>query len=340
MRNLVNALFASICMVTVFSAVSFAEKGLAVKNVRYFSYAGFTRIVFEIEATAPYVIAKSADGRNVILRAYEGVLIVSSPLPTIKDGAVSGIELKDEDGSRFILIHLDAAAAEVKDFVLRGPDRIVLDIMKGGSSAPSKATMRQESIVLDAGHGGAKDAGIVTGRGVEKTLTLEWAHTLKKLLKKKELPFNPVLTREKDQSLSFNDRAGIANASGAAVFVSLHAAPGGGVRVFLHDPEDEPSTRVPSSRSDFLGFEAESEHQEMLWLRQQAAHAQESGALGRLIVGQLGGKGGPDPIQAPLAALRPVASAAVLVEIGTEADTARALETIGKGIERYVRERR
>lgn len=339
MRNLVNAFCASICMVAVLSTLSFAEKGLAVKTVRYFSYAGFTRIVFEIEATAPYVIAKSADGRNVMLRAYEGVLTATAPLPTIKDGAVAGIELKDEEGSRYILIHLDAAAAEVKDFVLRGPDRIVLDIMKGGT-VPSKAAVRQESIVLDAGHGGAKDAGIVSGRGVEKTLTLEWAHALRKLLKKKELPFNPVVTREKDQPLSFNDRAGIANASGAAVFVSLHAAPGRNVRVFLLDPEDEPFIRTPSSRSDFLGFEAESEHQEMLWMRQQAAYAQESGLLGRLIVGQLEGKGGPDPIQAPLAALRPVAAAAVVVEIGTEVDAGRVLEAIGRGIERYVRERR
>lgn len=332
-------LFCFLAMV-VQPGASFAEKGLTIKTVRYFTYAGFTRIVFEIEATAPYVIAKSADGRNVMLRAYEGVLNASSPIPAIKDGAVAGMELKDEEGNRYILIHLDAAASEVKDFVLRGPDRIVLDIMKGTTAVPTQPAGRQASVVLDAGHGGARDTGIVTARGVEKTVTLAWAQALGKLLKKKDSPIVPVLTREKDQALSFNDRAGIANAAGAVVFVSLHLAAGRDIHVFLPDPADEQPARTSSGRPDFLGYETESGQQEMLWYRQQAAYVQESGMLGRLIFENLNEMTAQGPVQAPLAALRPVAAASVLIEIGTETDAARALDAIARGIERYVRERR
>jgi hypothetical protein len=39
------------------------EKGLTVKGVRYSTYAAFTRIVFEVEAAAPYVVTRSQDGK-------------------------------------------------------------------------------------------------------------------------------------------------------------------------------------------------------------------------------------------------------------------------------------
>ena len=54
-------------------------------------------------------------------------------------------------------------------------------------------------------------------------------------------------------------------------------------------------------RRDFLGFEAGSEQQNF-WGRQQAAHARESGALGRILARQLAGNATAEPVQAPLAA--------------------------------------
>lgn len=339
MRTPVKIVF--LCLLALVAAASFAaDKGLTVKGVRFFTYGTFTRIVFEVEAAAPYVLTKTADGRSLMLTAYEGPLAAPSQMPAIRDGVVSGMELKAMEGRPFIIIYLDLAAGEVKDFVLRSPDRIVLDIMKGAPAAPPQPAGpgKQVTVVLDPGHGG-KDTGIVTPKGVEKTLTLEWALAVKKHLKKKDSVLNPALTREKDQPLSLNDRAAAANAAGAAVFVSIHAAPGSDVRVYILDPSDEPVSRAPSGRSDFLGFEAESGQQEMLWQRQQAAHAQESGLLGRMIAQQFEGRGGPEPVQAPVAVLKPVDAAAVVVEIGAEADGLRAAEAIARGIEQHVRQK-
>jgi N-acetylmuramoyl-L-alanine amidase len=340
MRTLIKIVL--IGMLTLVPAASFAaDKGLTVKGVRFFTYGTFTRIVFEIEAAAPYVLTKTADGRSIMLSAYEGPLAAPPQMPAIRDGVVAGMELKESEGRFFILVHLDLAAGEVKDFVLRGPDRIVLDVMKGVPAAPLPIVPgRQVTVVLDPGHGGPKDMGIVTSRGVEKALTLEWALAVKKHLKKTDPALSPVLTREKDQPLSLSDRAAAANTQGAAVFVSIHAAPGSEVRVYILDPSDEPGSRVPAGRSDFLGFEAESGQQEMLWQRQQAAHAQESGSLGRMIAQHFEGRGGPEPVQAPVAALKPVDAAAVVVEIGTESDGSWAAEAVAKGIEQYVRQKR
>jgi N-acetylmuramoyl-L-alanine amidase len=318
-----------------------AEKGLTVKGVRYFSYAAFTRIVFEIEAAAPYVLTRTAEGRMLLFSAYEGPFTLKAQLPVIHDGVVSGIESKEESGRNVVFIRLDTAAGEVKDFVLRGPDRIVLDIARGAApSVPAVAADKPVVVVLDAGHGG-RDTGIVTARGQEKSLTLELAHAVRKILQKNS-HLKVVLTREKDQALSLDERAGIANAAGATFVVSIHAATGAAERVYILDPDDDLAGQeeVRTASRDFLSFEAGSEEQEKLWGRQQAGHAKESGGFGRRLARQLEGGEGAEPVQAPIAGLKAMDAAAVMVEIGMEQDRAKAAEAIAKGIEQYARENR
>lgn len=333
-----------LCLLVLLQPAFSVENGLSVKRVRYFSYASFTRIVFEIEAAAPYVLTKNADGRAVLFTAYDGPLVLKSPLPALRDGVVNGMETKEEAGRFCVVIGLDAAAGEVKDFVLRGPDRIVLDIARGGSreqpaadpvpSVPEERTV----VVLDPGHGG-KDSGIVTGRGQEKSVALDIAFAIKKILQK-----NPrlkvLLTRERDHAATLDERAASANAAGAHIFVAVHTAPGPGLSVFIQDPDEDIGGRATRSAArDFLSFASRNERQEKLWGRQQAAHAKESGALGRTIAGRLRGKDS-EPVQAPIAGLRAVNAAAALVEVGMEVNRARAAEAVARGIEHHVRENR
>ncbi|HSA78218.1 MAG TPA: N-acetylmuramoyl-L-alanine amidase, partial [Nitrospirota bacterium] len=293
-----------------------AEKGLTVKGVRYFSYAAFTRIVFELETAAPYILTRTTDGRTLIFSAYEGPFALKAQLPAIRDGVVNGIETKEDARRNVVLIHLDSASGEVKDFVLRGPDRIVLDIARGAASsaasppapppAPAIADTAAVVVVLDAGHGG-RDTGIMTTQGQEKALTLDLAHAVRKILQKSG-HFKVLLTREKDQALSLDERAGFANAAGTAIFVSIHAATGVAGRVFILDPDDDlagqQTTRTASR--DFLSFEAGSEEQEKLWDRQQAVHAKESGFFGRRLARQLEGRDDAEPVQAPIAGLKAI----------------------------------
>jgi N-acetylmuramoyl-L-alanine amidase len=190
--------------------------------------------------------------------------------------------------------------------------------------------------VLDPGHGG-KDTGIASAQGLEKALTLDLALKIRKILQK-----NPhlkvVLTREKDQTLTLDERAAAANAAGAAVLVSFHGAQGAGARVFIQDLVDEQGTQTARPVSgDFLGFESGSEQQELLWGNQQAAHGRESGTLGRLLARQLAGQDSAEPLQAPLALLKAVDTAAVMIETGAEVDLSHAAESIAGGIELYVR---
>ncbi len=339
MRILLRALIALIVLCSLSPSVSAvaAEKGMMVTGVRHASYAAFTRIVIEVEAAAPYVLLRSTDRRSLTLRSYDGTLLLKTPLPMVRDSVVQGLESRVEAGRTAVIILLDGSAGDVKDFVLRGPDRIVIDISKNAAPVSAPSTDRQTVIMLDPGHGG-KDTGVVTPQGMEKTLTLDLAVAIRKLLQK-----NPrlkvVLTREKDQALTLDERAMVSNTAGARLMVSLHVAPGAATRVFIQELIDEPGTQtVSSGNRDFLGFEAGREQLGMLWNSQQAAHAQESGKLGRKIARQLTGQDSGEPVQSPLALTKAVDAAAVMVETGAEMDRMRAAEAIAGGVERYVGE--
>jgi len=340
MRTMIVSLCA--CLVLISTDVAAAEKGLAIKGVRFFSYAGFTRIVFEAEEAAPYVLTRAGDGRTLHFSSYGGAFAVkAAQLPVINDGVVKGMELRQDGEHRSLLITLGPAAGETKDFVLRGPDRIVVDVLRGASAVPQPddAGSKSPVIVLDPGHGGT-ETGIVTGQGVEKALMLDLATAVRKNLRKSSTKMTVVLTREQDRDATIDERAALSNASGAFLFVSLHAAQGSAVRVFILDPDEGQASSAAGRPSDFLGFDAVSEQQQMLWGTQQAGHAQESGRLGRDIVRALAVQEGAEPAQAPLAQLKAVDAAAVLVETGTAMNRGKTAEAITRGIEQYVREKR
>ena len=214
-----RTLFALIvlCLLSSPAGAGAAEKGLTVKGVRHASYATFTRIVFEIELAAPYVLIRSTDGRSVTLSSYGGPFLLKTPLPIVRDSVVLGLESREEAGRTAVVIRLDGAAGEVKDFVLRGPDRIVVDIQKGAAPLPAIPTDKPTVIVLDPGHGG-KDTGIIAPQGQEKTLTLDLSLAIRKMLQK-DPRLMVVLTRGKDQTVTPGERASISNAAGALLFV-------------------------------------------------------------------------------------------------------------------------
>ncbi len=340
MRTIIGYLCA--CLVFFSPGAIAAEKGLAIKGVRFFSYSGFTRIVFEAEEAAPYVLTRPGDGRTLHFSSYGGPFTVKvAQLPVINDGVIKSMELRQDGEHRSILITLGPAAGDAKDFVLRGPDRIVLDVLRGAAIAPPPEALAAKApvIVLDPGHGGA-ETGIVTGQGVEKALMLELAKSIRRVLRKSGTKMTVILTREQDQTATLDERAAFANTSGAFLFVSLHAAQGSAGSVFILDPDEGRSSPSVVRPSDFLGFDAVSEQHQRLWGTQQAGHSQESGRLGRAVARALAAREGAEPAQAPLAQLKAVDAAAVLIEAGTSMNRGKTAEAIAQGIEQYVREKR
>jgi len=342
MRKWINII--SLLLFLLPAGAGAAEKGLTVAGVRYAAYAAFTRIVFEVESAAPYVLTRSQDGHSIMLGSYEGPFVLKSPLPMIHNGVVVGMEPWVEAGRTYALIRLDANAGPVKDFTLRAPDRIVIDIANNGTAAPQvHATDRPIVVVLDPGHGG-KDVGLLTGQGIEKNINLELALAVRKILQLyKTARIKVVLTRDRDQSLSLDERAALANAAGGSIFVSIHTASADESRVYIQDIVDESGATTVQDHpvnGDFLGYEAEREQQNMVWGKQQGAHEEQSGELGRKIARLLAGNDSAEPVQASLAGLRAVDAAAVMVEVGTLQNRGHAADAIAGGIEQYVVDKR
>ena len=79
-----------------------------------------------------------------------------------------------------------------------------------------------DAIVIDAGHGG-KDAGAIGVGGLqEKTITLDIARRLGKLIQK-NLGIKVIYTRDDDAFIPLWKRTRIANDSGGKLFISIHA---------------------------------------------------------------------------------------------------------------------
>ncbi len=75
-------------------------------------------------------------------------------------------------------------------------------------------------VVIDPGHGG-EHAGTSSASGIqEKTITLDLAERLARLLEANG--FEASLTRTEDETISLTDRGDLANASGGDIFVSIH----------------------------------------------------------------------------------------------------------------------
>lgn len=77
-----------------------------------------------------------------------------------------------------------------------------------------------KKIVIDPGHGG-KQHGAVSESGVaEKEITLDVGLRLRRLMGK--TPFEVIMTRQEDKTLSLEKRVALANANNADLFVSIH----------------------------------------------------------------------------------------------------------------------
>ncbi len=100
-----------------------------------------------------------------------------------------------------------------------------------------------QKIVLDPGHGGADSGTIAPGGIVEKEITLDIGHRLRRLLEK--AAFDVAMTRKTDKAVSLKDRVGFANAVRGDLFVSIHinwikTRKTRGVETYYLGPTDDP----------------------------------------------------------------------------------------------------
>jgi N-acetylmuramoyl-L-alanine amidase len=231
-----------------------------VRSVRHWSYPSYTRVVIELSAAveprAQRLPADPSAGRPE--RLYfdlPGVWVGhdwDTPQP-VGDGLLAAIRLGQfQSGAARAVIDL-ARYERHRVFALSGPDRIVVDVFgprapapppqaaAAPESAPPRAAaapalppvsvgpprpaQRKLLVVLDPGHGG-EDPGTLGPRGLrEKDITLAVARSARRRLESRG--FDVLLTRDRDRTLSLEERTAIAEGASGDLFVSIHvnAAP-------------------------------------------------------------------------------------------------------------------
>lgn len=123
------------------------------------------------------------------------------------------------------------------------PSRLIFDVRTDASVEEAAAT-QQRVIVLDPGHGGVEH-GARYEELEESDLVLDISLRVARILRRRLPASRVVLTRERDEVVSLDQRAAFANAASADLFVSVHlnAADGpvstGGVTTFVLDASDD-----------------------------------------------------------------------------------------------------
>ena len=203
---------------------------LDVTDVRVFDHPTHTRVVVELSGSARYHTGTLEDPARLYID-IDGVWI-EAPLREPRSSGASAPLRRVRAGQNTLQrarVVMELAEGSVKHhtFHLKQPFRIVTDVYRAGSApepTPDDDRFDQRPvrrIVLDPGHGG-KDPG-ARGRGgvKEKDVVLRVSRLLRDRLR--QAGFEVVMTRERDEYLSLEERTDVANRLKGDLFISIHA---------------------------------------------------------------------------------------------------------------------
>lgn len=210
-----------------------------VTGVRFFTGPDYTRVVVDLSGSVAFVARRlpldpAAERPHRVYLDLAGARLGPSceACYTVSDGLVRQVRSAQYD-PRTVRVVLDLdAPAQFRAFALEGPSRIVVDVFRGAGTpdlvaslipgAHRGAPLRRPRLVIDPGHGGKDPGALGVGGLREKDVTLSIARELADLLRR-EATWEVKLTRDRDVTLSLEERTAIANAFGADLFLSIHA---------------------------------------------------------------------------------------------------------------------
>jgi len=254
-------------------AASVSDKPL-VTGVRFLTTGSYTRVMMELSQPVRYETHRLPGdaSKNLPPRIYVDIfgarLAMNSKEPlSIDDGLLRQVRVA-QFTQDIVRVVLDMAGMRDHNaFLLPEPYRLVIDIQGQANAEAARAVERNKpvptltakkkevpaagvrKIVLDPGHGGRDPGAIGVGGLAEKDIVLSIAKKLARKLQK-DMGLQVVLTRKDDSFIALEDRAAIANAESADLFVSLHmnASPNADARgletYYLDKTTDEAAMRL------------------------------------------------------------------------------------------------
>ncbi|HEX7368790.1 MAG TPA: N-acetylmuramoyl-L-alanine amidase, partial [Rhodanobacteraceae bacterium] len=211
-----------------------ASASSTVKAVRIWGGPDSTRVIFELSGPVDYQLFQLGKPDRVVIDLDNGVFGKGVGAKPGK-GAVKDMRIGHFHGKARIVLDLDKAA-HPKSFLLNPtaqygyrlvvdlgtPDNKTATIVKTIDSDIAHGEPRPVVIAVDAGHGGDDPGARGQGGTLEKTVTLEIAKDLAKMIDAQP-GMHAVLTRKGDYYVPLKTRFEIARKHKADLFVSIHA---------------------------------------------------------------------------------------------------------------------
>jgi N-acetylmuramoyl-L-alanine amidase len=175
-----------------------------------------------------------------------------------------------------------------------------------GTSGNAAPAYHRYFAVIDASHGGDDHGETLSPTLLEKDVTVALARSLRQELESRGI--TTLVLRDSDANLSLDQRAGLANANRAAIYIALHAASDGhGVRIY--------TALLPFAEDDRGPFRS--------WSVAQHAALPVSHSAATAIAAELQKRQIPvRTLEAPLRPLNNVTGAAIAVEVAPQGSDA------------------
>ena len=244
------------CLSVFLAAAPQNDPRAEIVNLRRFTHPNFTRIVIDIGKLREYTSGELQDPGRIyvdVLQAKLNPILQGQSYPVMAE-YISQVRISQKTRST-VRVVVDVEFSKIQShrvYPLLDPFRLVIDIYPHETKAPPSPTppyktqppVKREvaprdpslagtsmarqlglgvrTIVIDPGHGGPRPGTIGKSGLQEKTVNLDVALALQKLLKEKA-GLDAILTRESNVDVPLENRTVIANQKRADLFVSIHS---------------------------------------------------------------------------------------------------------------------
>lgn len=207
-----------------------------IQDIRLSKNEGYVRLVFDLDRSVQHSVFSLHQPERIVLdlknadmpHGLVDMVQSNSLIRGIRSGIQNGHDLRvvfdlhDQATPRSFLLAPSAEAGHRLVLDLHGSAAVEKEAVKKLPDTATKKELRDVIIAIDAGHGG-KDPGATGRSGThEKTVTLQLARKLEKLINDQR-GMKAVLTRKDDRFLKLRQRIEIAKNSNADMMISIHA---------------------------------------------------------------------------------------------------------------------
>lgn len=218
-----------------------AAPASVIEDVRFRSTRQETRVTIEVNGAVSYEMGRLSRPNRLYIDLPKTRLAPDWERQNVQigDGRLGAIRIVQQQPEQVRIVLELQTFGDYRIYTLLQPYRIIIDLQgdgtaSGDGSKPSgtppagprselPATPYPPTIVIDPGHGG-KDSGAMGPGGLtEKTVVLQIARELRQVIRQALPHYRVVLTRDDDVFVPLEQRARMANAHRAQLFISIHA---------------------------------------------------------------------------------------------------------------------